>query len=880
MGPLRKTDRAAETGDLLDVVALDSNGVTVTTEGALVRILEVTPRNPTVMGLAEQQRVSEGFAAMAGRLKVGQSLQFYIEASPIELEDVIDRQREEIDRRLADHDPDIALALRQLAHAHEQSLREHASDQAAVRFRAYVIVPYLPAQPAKKVDWDALRPSRWRGVPHAPLTRALQDHERVLRESLVHSENITSDLQALDLSTQLLTGPEVAELLYRRFNPSSVAVGHLPRLEVLGELDAVADARSAVQAAERVREKIAASPVDFDDPRYVRVEQDLERVHYVSSIPDFTEFGWLLSAMEIARPFTLSVHVHGLDRRAERTKIRNRRKRMHAFTQRAAADGRIPDDDMLAQHDESRQLLDELRGRERASIHAVSIYQSVREPGGLADPARLVEASEQAVAAIRDATDADAKYGGWMQRDLWLSTLPLGRDVARRTKRYVSRHVGDTIPLVGPSCSSPNGLPFFFADGVRTLAYMNPWDRKFINGLAIVNGLQGSGKTMFGILTAARLLPYGVQVTVLDRSGHWEMLTQLVPDAAHLSLGAGDNATTINPWDVADPARVSGEKITFLRDLHELLIGDYHGSAERHALSEDERNYLSEAIRAVYARCARERRDPLERDLREELRRMEHTEREAAHGAITARASRLGSLADRLARYVLDGEDAWLADRPTTVPTAAPMVVYDTRAARSQLAAAMFISLEHTVNKIRARQQQRMAHLQIPEPLFPGDALFSDELWSLLRFRATGEYVHDISRRSRQLGLFNLAITQHLTDLDNEFGRAMLRSASMKLFFQQSPEELKYVQSAVGLSDNEVRLISGLRTSKGHYAQGYWINGPWGRGKVNLVVGGLEYWLATSEPSRDVPLRNDALQRHPGDPWAALQELADTPGIR
>ena len=37
-----------------------------------------------------------------------------------------------------------------------------------------------------------------------------------------------------------------------------------------------------------------------------------------------------------------------------------------------------------------------------------------------------------------------------MQKDLWLSTLPLGRDVARRTKKYVSRHVGDTIPLAEP----------------------------------------------------------------------------------------------------------------------------------------------------------------------------------------------------------------------------------------------------------------------------------------------------------------------------------------------------------------------------------------------------------------------------------------------
>jgi hypothetical protein len=84
-------------------------------------------------------------------------------------------------------------------------------------------------------------------------------------------------------------------------------------------------------------------------------------------------------------------------------------------------------------------------------------------------------------------------------------------------------------------------MPFFFAEGVHTLENLNPWDRTFINGLMLANGLQGSGKTMFGIVTAARLLPYGPTVTVLDRSGHWELLTKLVPGAAHLSIGGGDN---------------------------------------------------------------------------------------------------------------------------------------------------------------------------------------------------------------------------------------------------------------------------------------------------------------------------------------------------
>jgi hypothetical protein len=102
----------------------------------------------------------------------------------------------------------------------------------------------------------------------------------------------------------------------------------------------------------------------------------------------------------------------------------------------------------------------------------------------------------------------------------------------------------------------------------------------------------------------------------------------------------------------------------------------------------------------------------------------------------------------------------------------------------------------------------------------------------------------------------------------------------MKLFFQQSIEELRYLQDTLGLSDTEVRLISRLKTAKGRYSRAYWINGPRGRGEVSLRLGGLEYWLATSEPGRDVPRRTAALSRHESDAWAALQELADDAAAR
>ena len=106
-----------------------------------------------------------------------------------------------------------------------------------------------------------------------------------------------------------------------------------------------------------------------------------------------------------------------------------------------------------------------------------------------------------------------------------------------------------------------------------------------------------------------------------------------------------------------------------------------------------------------------------------------------------------------------------------------------------------------------------------------------------------------------------LAITQHLDDFDNEHGRPLLRSANMKLFFQQSVEELRYVQDTLGLSDNEVRLISRLKTAKGRYSRAYWINGPRGRGEVSSAS------AASSTGSRPAtPTTRSAAQRSPATP--------------
>ena len=75
-----------EAGELCAVEALDREGLLVTSEGAFVRYLRVTAKNPLVMSEADREQVGHAFGQLVGRLGAGQSLQFYVEATPVRLQ--------------------------------------------------------------------------------------------------------------------------------------------------------------------------------------------------------------------------------------------------------------------------------------------------------------------------------------------------------------------------------------------------------------------------------------------------------------------------------------------------------------------------------------------------------------------------------------------------------------------------------------------------------------------------------------------------------------------------------------------------------------------------------------------------------------------------
>jgi hypothetical protein len=53
-----------------------------------------------------------------------------------------------------------------------------------------------------------------------------------------------------------------------------------------------------------------------------------------------------------------------------------------------------------------------------------------------------------------------------------------------------------------------------------------------------------------------------------------------------------------------------------------------------------------------------------------------------------------------------------------------------------------------------------------------------------------GRWFNKLSRRSRHLALWMIAISHSLADFDNEYGRALLKNAAMRLLLQQDVTEL------------------------------------------------------------------------------------------
>jgi TraG P-loop domain len=854
---------------LLGVAAIDDDGVVIRDDGAYVRYLETSAVNPLALEERECERAAAGFAHVAARLPDRQSLQLYVQAEALELEELLADEGHRCEQAAGAAEDigerDRARAIRRLGAAQERSIRGSAASVEPLKLHYLVVCPWQPH----------LRRRLGFRVAQRPLRISADVHARALRDSLRHADGVRSDLEAMGIEARPLSGREVLDILHARFDPDALRRGSPPASFLSPQcLQGPRPGEAAEEASSRAQALAAATctaQVSLAEPRHLRLGETLERVLYVSLAPEQTWLGWLMHLTGPPRPFALAVHVQATERYRERLSQKRRYKRIHGVNRGIEARGRPLDPDARVAEREAAELNDELASSAGAGVYRASVYLAIREPGPDADAEALAELCETTGRELAMASDARVQHGPFAQAQLWRSTLPLGRDVAARRHKYVSANVGDSFPLTGSSCGSPEGIVLGYSLPGRTLERLDPFDPVHPNHLLLINGMSGAGKTMAAIVLLIRAIAQGASGFIIDRAGHFEFLASLIGGAASAEIGGEEHA--VNPWDVEDPAQAGPEKVDYLLALHALLLGEHHQGRDSYGLTDLEANLLGSAIAEVYERCALTGEEPRELLLQEELERRYAIER--AEGSLGV-AEALRNLSMRLNNYVLEGPYAYLADRPTTIPKGAPLVVFDTREIPdAKAAAALFVICEHVKGQIARARSEHLSGLG-PSHVWAGRSfLVIDEAWKLIERPATGRWFNEFSRRSRHYALWLIAISQQLSDFEGEHGKALLANAAMRLFLRQEARELSYVKGALGLSEEAIEAISTLKTVRGAFSTAYLMNGSRGEGTLQIAVGPLEYWIASSDPARDEPLRRAALRHAGGDAWRALELLAD-----
>lgn len=614
--------------------------------------------------------------------------------------------------------------------------------------------------------------------------------------------------------------------------------------------DQAARPLTAVEVRQLLAARHADVSRDVTDHRHVAVAGGLERTLHLQRSPQRTFYGWLLHAMQHAQPWTLSVHITARDRQAERDRYHRKARRLWGVNQASHAQQRRPDRIQHEQEAELDQLVEELTTGAQ-TVCDTAIYLTLRVDGTGARAReqldRLTTSARRDIAAPVDAAFATNEA---TQADLHTASLPLGLDPAGRTVAMVSRNTADCSPFISTSCGSPTGLTLGTASPGRTIERLDPFDRLHDNATTLVFAKSGGGKTMTTIALASQALTQGASVSVIDRSpGHYAFLCDLLPGSAHLTFHDTADSPAINPWDTPDPRNPPRSKVAFLVRLHALLVGDHDPAEETYGLTALERNLLGLAIRRTYEHAADTNQTPREQLLADTLTAL--AEADPDNGPV------LRNLAQRLGEYTASGTYAHLFDRETTmVSTDAPLLVLNTREIPDDVSdAVLFAQLEH----ITARVEQRHQHGTALGTLDGASVLILEELWRLLRRRATAAWVIELVRRARHIGLWFIAITQQRSDLAGAHGTALLDNSTIQLFLRNGPDDIAHVADALGLADAETDQIRRLTTEKRSHAQAYVINGQRGRGVVTIRHAPELYWLATSDPINDLPTRNAAL---------------------
>lgn len=371
-------------------------------------------------------------------------------------------------------------------------------------------------------------------------------------------------------------------------------------------------------------------------------------------------------------------------------------------------------------------------------------------------------------------------------RECLNSVLPLGLNLVPIERPLTTNEACILVPFATQELDQPGGQWYYQNRASNNLVF---GDRSTLSSpVGFIAGKTGSGKGFFAkneILGALLSRPTD-QIIVFDRAGEYEALCEHV-GGTYATFGV-DHRNYLNPLGREGLEHMGYE--TQVANKASALIAQASSAAEETGtvLTEEERSIIQRCVEAVFANV--DGRDPILSDFVAELRRQPEP------------ASR--DIALRYERYCT-GVTGFF-DHVTNIDLDNRMVCLNFREVPESMVLFAMISFCETVRYIMYRNSDRGIRTW----------LYVEELESMFKYPTVIDYFRRFANECRKFGMYLTGITQSTESMiKNEDANAIVKNADFVMLLRQSKEDRDYWADALGLSEQEVGLLTD-RAMRGH----------------------------------------------------------------
>lgn len=766
--------------DQLQVWGIENDTV-IYSDGSLGAVFSAQPTDISFLPSDEINGLSVRLRTFLNALPEGTDVQFLKEVTPT--------PEEELKCQIGDSLPGTCQSLTDALNTERVNLYQTMNkDGLLVRHQILILVRRPLGRALVKGLKFFNRPSKFSSFANGEFEREYAAFEKILG-------TISESISSVGTPLKRMTGREIAEKIYRQWNPDRPAN--------LGSYDSD-DLRHSLIFTDAV---IGGQGFALGSIHH--------RVISLKLLPDQTYAGMaqLLNDLPFGSQTYLSIYVPEQTKEMESLQTQRRL----AFSLANARPGRARDIDIEAKFADLETILEELvQGGEKIFRVSLNIILSGPSLDALDSQVSLCLANLRDLSGAEGLVETVAAFGVFSE-----VCFPNCR-AGERQRRLKTSNLADFLPIYGPWAGHKEA-PAIFRSRAGSLFGFDPFASELTNANQLISGASGSGKSYLTNKLLLQFLNGDPKIFIIDIGGSYKKLTETL-GGQYVPLGVGADLA-LCPFDLS-PGELtpSEQKIKFLVGLLETMTKE-DGEARLPRL---ERAELEDAVQRVYERDG----SPSLSGLRDIL---------LGHDSGSMR--RMGKI---LGQWTGDSPYGKFVDRETNIKLDRSLICFDLKGLETHpdLQAACLFIITDLIWRVVQQDRGTKKYLIL------------DECWKILESPAGAALVGDVFRTFRKYYASAIAISQTIDDFARSpVAHAIIPNSSVKWLLKQRGSNKQNLKEILSLNDSELEVVDSLRQERGLFSEAFLMAGE-GRSVVLVESTPLEYWIATTDP-RDLAAIDD-----------------------